>query len=145
RNPNTGPNRTAYLFGIYEQALIKGWQIYFDYDKTVYSQKKLFDITDVLKVIKDTSTLHLDGDLRDLVKVSEINLSKKILFQKKVNVYFHDGTLTFNGLLESLSEDWGRRDYSILKHEVINPNCLLILYIKYENSPLVKDGIFIEQ
>jgi hypothetical protein len=125
--------------------LQKEWQSYLDYDKMVDSRKKLFDITDVLKVNKEASTLYFDGAFRELVNVSEINLSKTILFQKKVNAYFHDGTLTFNDLSASLLEDWGRRDYSILKHEVVGDNCLLILYIKYENSPLVKDGVFIEQ
>lgn len=145
RNPENKPNRTAYLFGINEKVLQKEWQSYLDYDKMVDSRKKLFDITDVLKVNKEASTLYFDGAFRELVNVSEINLSKTILFQKKVNAYFHDGTLTFNDLSASLLEDWGRRDYSILKHEVVGDNCLLILYIKYENSPLVKDGVFIEQ
>lgn len=145
RNPDTKPGKTAYLFGIHDQALKKEWQSYLDYDKMVDSRKKLFDITDVLKVNKEASTLYFDGSFRELVNVSEINLSKTILFQKKVNVYFQDGSLTFSNLSESLLEDWGRRDYSILKHEVVNSKCLLILYIKYENSPLVKDGVFIEQ
>lgn len=145
RNPSMTPNRTAYLFGINELALKKEWQSYLEYDKMVDSRKKLFDITDVLKVNKEASTLYFDGAFRELINVSEISLSKTILFQKKINAYFHDGSFTFNGLSESLLEDWGRRDYSILKHEIATPNCLLILYIKYENSPLVKDGVFIEQ
>jgi superfamily II DNA/RNA helicase len=145
RNPETQPGRKAYLFGLNEKILKKEWQSYLDYDKMVDTRKKLFDITDVLKVNKEASTLYFDGAFRELVNVSEINLSKTILFQKKVNVYFQDGSLTFSSLSESLLEDWGRRDYSILKHEVVSSKCLLILYIKYENSPLVKDGVFIEQ
>lgn len=145
RNPDLKPGRTAYLFGINAQGLKKEWQSYLDYDKMVDGRKKLFDITDVLKVNKEASTLYFDGAFRELVNVSNINLSKAILFQKKVNVYFQDGTLTFEALSLSLLEDWVRRDYSILKHEIASPNCLLILYVKYENSPLVKDGIFIEQ
>lgn len=145
RNPDTKPGRTAYLFGIDDHVLKKEWQSYLDYDRMVDSRKRLFDITDVLKVNKEASTLYFDGAFRELVNVSEVNLSKSILFQKKINAYFQDGTLTFTALSEALLEDWARRDYSILKHEVVNKKCLLILYIKYENSPLIKDGVFIEQ
>ncbi|MCX3263708.1 DEAD/DEAH box helicase [Pedobacter agri] len=145
RNPELQPDRSAYLFGLDAQGLKKEWKSYLDYDKMVDKRKKLYDITDVLKVNKEASTLYFDGSFRELVNVSEISLSKSILFQKKVNAYFHDGSLIFNELSENLLEEWGRRDYSILKHELTSPNCLIILYIKYENSPLVKDGVFIEQ
>lgn len=145
RNPSLKPDQKAYLFCTDEVKLKNEWRSYLEYDKMVDSRKKLFDITDVLRVNKEASTLYFDGAFRDLVDVSAISLCESIFFQKKLNAYFQDGTLDFQDLAAALLEEWSKRDYSILKHDVVGNNCLLILYIKYENSPLVRDGIFIEQ
>ncbi len=145
RNPIQKPDSTAYLFGTDQKKLSEDWSKYLDYDQLIDTRKKLFDVTDILKVNKEASTLYFSGAFRDLVDVKNISLVKSLLFQKKINVFYQDPALTFQTLSEQLLEEWGKRDYYILKQEVIDNNKLLILYIKYENSPIVKEGIFIEQ
>lgn len=145
RNPTLKPKQSAFLFCLDDNAIKNEWKKYLLYDKMVDERKQLFDVTDVLSVNKDASTLYFDGAFRDLVNVNNLDLPKNMLFQKKINVFFQEGSLTFTSLSEQLLEEWDKRDYSILKHEVVEGNKLLILYIKYENSPLVKDGVFIEQ
>lgn len=145
RNPTQKAGSKAYLYGLDQKKLRDDWQKYLDYDQLIDQRKKLFDVTDVLKVNKEASTLYFSGAFRDLVDVKNISLVKSLLFQKKINAFYQDAALTFTELSNQLLEEWGKRDYYILKHEVIDNNKLLILYIKYENSPIVKHGIFIEQ
>ncbi|MBK8403464.1 MAG: hypothetical protein IPL25_05055 [Saprospiraceae bacterium] len=82
---------------------------------------------------------------RELVNVNNIDLKNSVLFQKKVNAFIQDGSIQFKDLSQTLIEEWNSRDYNILKTQFIDPETLLIMYIKYENSPLVKNGVFIEQ
>ena len=145
RNPGQKHGAKAYLYGLDQTKLLDDWQKYLDYDQMIDNRKKLFDVTDVLKVNKEASTLYFSGAFRDLVDVKNISLEKSLLFQKKINAFYQDPSLTFAELSNQLFEEWGKRDYYILKQEVIDTNKLLILYIKYENSPIVKHGIFIEQ
>jgi len=145
RNPERKPDQVAFLFSGNVSKTSEEWKKYLTYDQLIDTRKKLFDITDILKVNKEASTLYFSGAFRDLVDVNNISLTESLLFQKKINAYENDGSITFKAMSELVLEEWNRRDYYILKHEIPETNTLLILYIKYENSPLVKDGIFIEQ
>lgn len=145
RNPLKQSNQIAYLFGIDITQLNNEWKKYLEYDKLIDSRKILFDVTDVLKVNKQASTLYFSGTFRDLVNVNNLSLSDSLMFQKKINVYSKNANLTFSELASRILDEWQKKDYVILKQGFVDTNTLLILYIKYENSPLVKDGIFIEQ
>ena len=145
RNTQLATGQVAYLFSLNIKKHKEDWRKYLDYDSLMNTKKKLFDITDVLKVNKDASTLYFSGTFRELIDVNNIDLSKSLLFQKKVNVLLHDNKLTFDQISAQLLNEWARRDYFVLKHDILNNDKLLILYIKYENSPIVKDGVFIEQ
>lgn len=145
RNPQRQPNQKAYLFCRNKKKISQEWEKYIEYDKSLDPRKKLFDITDILKVNKNVSTLYFDGTFRELVNVNNIDLKNSILFQKKVNVFIQDGTILFKDLGQTLIEEWNSRDYHVLKTQFIDHDTLLIMYIKYENSPLVKSGVFIEQ
>jgi superfamily II DNA or RNA helicase len=145
RNPGLQSGQKAFLFGLDKTKLQDEWQKYLDYDHLIDQRGKLFDITDVLKVNRDASTLYFSGAFRDLIDVKNISLIDALLFQKKINAFYPEITLTFKALSNLLLEEWEKRDYYVLKTEIIQQNKLLILYIKYENSPIVKEGIFIEQ
>jgi len=145
RNPQCLKNQKAYLFCRSKKKTLEEWDKYLKYDKLLDSRSKLFDFTDILKVNKNVSTLYFNGTFRDLVNVSNIDLKNSILFQKKVNIFIQDGSIDFNDLSQTLIDEWNSRDYHILKTQFIAPETLLILYLKYENSPLVKSGVFIEQ
>ncbi|MDV3460182.1 hypothetical protein CMU57_06290 [Elizabethkingia anophelis] len=145
RNPKKLANQKAFLFCRDEKKLRDEWQKYLKYDELLTNKKKLFDITDILRVNKDVETLYFSGTFRELVDVNNLNLKDSILFQKKINIYLQDGTLKFDQLCSFLIEEWESRDYHVLKSQIISPDIFLILYIKYENSPLVKSGVFIEQ
>ena len=145
RNPKKLPDQKAFLFCRDKKKTSEEWNKYLEYDRLLDTRDKLFDITDILKVNKDVSTLYFEGTFRELINVNNIDLKDAILFQKKVNVYYHDGSISFKDLSQSLIEEWNSRDYHILKTQFINNGTLLILYIKYENSPLIKSGVFIEQ
>jgi hypothetical protein len=80
-----------------------------------------------------------------LVDINNISLEKTILFQKKINALIHDNSLSFEELCGKLIDSWSKNDFSILKTEILGGNKLLILYIIYSNSPLVSEGVFIEQ
>ncbi|WP_099369675.1 DEAD/DEAH box helicase [Sphingobacterium sp. 1.A.5] len=145
RNPQKLKDQIAYLFCRNVKSLNDEWTKYLKYDSLLTEKKKLFDVTDILKVNKEVETLYFSGTFRELVDVTNINLKESILFQKKINAYIHDGTVDFEELCSYLFEEWESRDYHILKHQSIDSDTLLVLYIKYENSPLVKNGVFIEQ
>ncbi len=146
RNPNKKKDQFAYLFCLDNQKIKLEWEKYLDFDHKMADKKKLFDVSDILKVNKEASTLYFSGTFRDLIDVNNLSLTKTLQFQKKVNVFVHDNTTTFDDLSKYILNEWAKRDYFILKYELPDPNnSLLILYIKYENSPLVKDGVFIEQ
>lgn len=145
RNPQRLANQKAYLFCRNKNKITEEWNKYLAYDKLLDGRNKLFDITDILKVNKSVSTLYFNGTFRDLVNINNIDLKDSILFQKKVNAFFQDGTVKFKDLSYALIEEWNSRDYHILKTQFISPDTVLIMYIKYENSPLVKSGVFIEQ
>lgn len=145
RNPQRLSSQKAYLFCRNKRKISEEWQKYLEYDKSLDPRNKLFDITDILKVNKSVSTLYFNGTFRELVNVNNIDLKSSILFQKKVNVFIQDGSVQFNDLSQTLIEEWNSRDYHILKTQFIDPDTVLIMYIKYENSPLVKSGVFIEQ
>lgn len=145
RNPTLAANQSAYLLSLNSKKHQKDWEKYLDYDQLMNTKKKLFDITDVLKVNKEASTLYFSGAFRELIDVNNIDLAKSLLFQKKVNVLFHDNRMTFDEICEELLNEWSKRDYFVLKHDIVSKSILLILYIKYENSQIVKDGVFIEQ
>ncbi|WP_439490301.1 DEAD/DEAH box helicase [Algoriphagus sp.] len=145
RNPQLLSNQKAYLFCRSKRKTSEEWRKYLDYDKLLDPRNKLFDITDILRVNKDVSTLYFNGTFRELVNVNNIDLKKSILFQKKVNVFIQDGSVQFKDLSQTLIDEWNSRDYHILKTQFIDPEIVLIMYIKYENSPLVKSGVFIEQ
>jgi superfamily II DNA or RNA helicase len=145
RNTKLASSQVAFLFSLNIAKHKEDWRKYLEYDELMNKRRKLFDITDVLKVNKEASTLYFSGTFRELIDVNNIDLSKSLLFQKKVNVLFHDNKIDFDLVSKRLLDEWSKRDYYVLKHDVVNSNILLILYIKYENSPLVKDEIFIEQ
>lgn len=145
RNPQRLQNQKAYLFCRNKKKISEEWNKYLEYDKLLDSRSKLFDITDILKVNKDVSTLYFNGTFRELVNVNNIDLKNSVLFQKKVNVFIQDGTAQFKDLSQALIDEWNSRDYHILKTQFPDTETILILYIKYENSPLVKSGVFIEQ
>lgn len=145
RNPQLLANQKAYLFCRNKKKTSDEWKKYLAYDKMLDSRNKLFDITDILKVNKEVSTLYFNGTFRELVNVNNIDLKYSVLFQKKINVFIQDGSIQFKDLSQTLIDEWNSRDYHILKTQFIDPETLLILYIKYENSPLVKSGVFIEQ
>jgi superfamily II DNA or RNA helicase len=145
RNPQRLPNQKAYLFCRNKKKISEEWRKYLEYDKMLDPRHKLFDITDILKVNKNVSTLYFDGTFRELVNINNIDLKSSILFQKKINVFIQDGTVQFKDLSQTLIEEWNSRDYHILKTQFIDRDTMLIMYIKYENSPLVKSGVFIEQ
>lgn len=145
RNPQRLQNQKAYLFCRNKKKIIEEWNKYLAYDKLLDGRQKLFDISDILKVNKDVSTLYFQGTFRELININNIDLKDSILFQKKVNVYLQDGTILFKDLSQTLIDEWNSRDYHILKTQFFSPDTVLIIYIKYENSPLVKSGVFIEQ
>jgi superfamily II DNA or RNA helicase len=145
RNPQQLPNQKAYLFCRDKRKISEEWKKYLDYDKMLDPKRKLFDITDILKINKNVSTLYFNGTFRELVNVKSIDLKRSVLFQKKVNIFIQDGTIEFKDLSQTLIDEWNSRDYHVLKTQFIGSETVLILYIKYENSPLVKSGIFIEQ
>jgi superfamily II DNA or RNA helicase len=145
RNPQKLPNQKAFLFCRDEKKIRDEWNKYLRYDELLTNKKKLFDITDILKVNKDVETLYFSGTFRELVDVNNLNLKDNLLFQKKINIYLQDGNLKFDDLCNFLVEEWESRDYHVLKYQIIPADTFLILYIKYENSPLVKSGVFIEQ
>ncbi|HUM51132.1 MAG TPA: DEAD/DEAH box helicase family protein [Chitinophagales bacterium] len=145
RNPKRLPNQKAFLFCRNKNKINAEWEKYLQYDKLLDKRKKLFDISDILKVNKDVSTLYFEGTFRDLINVNNVDLKTSILFQKKVNVFINNGTANFSDLSQILIDEWNSRDYHVLKTQFIGTDTLLILYIKYENSPLVKSGVFIEQ
>lgn len=145
RNPQRLQNQKAFLFCRNKKKISEEWKKYLEYDKSLDPRQKLFDITDILKVNKNVSTLYFDGTFRELVNINNIDLKSSILFQKKINIFIQDGTVIFKDLSQTLIEEWNSRDYHILKTQFINSDTLIIMYIKYENSPLVKSGVFIEQ
>lgn len=145
RNPQRLPNQKAYLFCRNKKKITDEWKNYLDYDKLLDGRNKLFDITDILKVNKNVSTLYFNGTFRELVNVNNIDLKSSVLFQKKINVFIQDGTIQFKDLSQTLIDEWNSRDYHILKTQFIGNETVLVLYIKYENSSLVKRGVFIEQ
>lgn len=145
RNPQRLPNQKAYLFCRNKKKIIEEWNKYLAYDKLLDGRQKLFDISDILKVNKDVSTLYFQGTFRELININSIDLKDSVLFQRKVNVFIQDGTILFKDLSQTLIDEWNSRDYHILKTQFFSPDTVLIMYIKYENSPLVKSGVFIEQ
>ncbi|MGV3466549.1 MAG: DEAD/DEAH box helicase, partial [Heyndrickxia sp.] len=144
RNPSLKPNQYGYLFTTNPVKIKHEWQKYLMYDQEISKRNRLFDISDVLKVNKDASTLYFSGTFRELVDVKNIELAKAILFQKKLNV-FENPNLPVTDIGKLVVDEWSKRDFSILKIEYPEPHIMLLLYIMYNNSPLVKDGVFIEQ
>lgn len=144
RNPSLKDGQFGYLFTLNPKKIKQEWDKYLEYDETINKRKRLFDVSDVLKVNRETSTLYFSGTFRELVDVNNIHLSQALLFQKKVNIYQY-ADFTPSEIATLVTEEWNRRDYSILKIENIDDKTFLILYIIYDNSPLVKDGVFIEQ
>lgn len=144
RNPKRLENQFAYVFTNNKNKLNETWSKYLEHDKLFDSRKKLFDITDILKVNKEVTTLYFSGAFRELINVNNINLEESILFQRKLNVFINTKGIKFDDIHESLLDEWSGRDYQILKEQA-SIDTLLLLYIRYENSPLVKTGIFIEQ
>ncbi len=130
RNPQRLPDQKAFLFCKDKAKTTTEWNNYLKYDESLDSRNKLFDITDILKVNRDVSTLYFAGTFRELINVNNIDLKDSILFQKKVNAYQQDGTIDFKDLSQSLIDEWNSRDYHILKTQFIDNNALLILYIK---------------
>ncbi len=144
RNPTKNPAQKAFVFTNEYLKVDEEWRKYLEYDEGLSKRPKLFDITDILSVDKDTSTLYFDGTFRELVDVNNIDLLKAILFQKKINVLQHDNSMMFDEFCSLILSTWSKYDYSILKTET-HGNKFLVLYIIYSNSPIVKEGIFIEQ
>lgn len=144
RNPLLKPNQYGYLFTTNHKKINEEWQKYLQYDQEISVRNKLFDISDVLKVNKESSTLYFSGTFRELIDIKNIDLSKAILFQKKLNVFEHPNFI-ISDIGKFAIDEWNKRDFSILKIEQPEPNKYLILYIIYNNSPIVKDGVFIEQ
>lgn len=145
RNPAKNADLKAYLFVRDAEKAKEDWEGYLTYDDQLVSRKKLFDVTDILKVNKEASMLYFSGTFRELVDVNNIDLKESLVFQKKANVFHAHKELSFHGLCGKILEEWARRDYAILKQDVVADNTYMVLYIMYNNSPLVKKGIFIEQ
>lgn len=145
RNPLLKPDQKGFLFSLNAKRVQEEWDKYLIYDQNINKTKRLFDVSDVLKVNKQASTLYFSGTFRELVDIKNIKLINSLLFQKKVYIYQHLNNITFEEIGKRIIDEWNKRDFSILKIESPSANSFLLLYIMYNNSPLVKEGVFIEQ
>ena len=145
RNPELKKEQKSYLYIDNEKAVRKEWAKYLDFDENLSETRQLFDVTDILKVNKEATSLYFQGSFRDIIRVRHLELKKSLVFQLKLNAYtIQDPLCDFDYYSELLLDSWGKRDFNILKYE-IDGDVMLVLYIQYDNSRIIKNGVFVEQ
>lgn len=147
RNPNKDKNAMAYVLDYHNGYHKELWDSYKHFDKLT---KKVEDLNDFIKgndvksLIKNQPPVsYIDGKFRKQFNLYSIDAEKDIQIPLKTQILKRTREFDFDGYIESYEEFLSNKDY-IIKSQIIDENCVVILCISGRNNVFLINHVFIE-
>jgi superfamily II DNA or RNA helicase len=134
RNPQQAPGQLAQVFCHPNDGQKEYWQNYLRYE----AQDQTVDLLDLLESLPVVYQ-YFEGDYRQT-----FDLNSADAFKRTASVFTLNDDFLLDTLVNEMLDEWAVNERNHLNHQETETNTGVIVYLKYGNSPVLSDSIFLE-
>jgi superfamily II DNA or RNA helicase len=145
RNVKLTKNQKSFVYSMDTTPIDEQWQKYLQYDEDLSKRKNLYDVSDIMKVDESIKQVYFDKKFRDVLIIGNSFDFGELQLPLRIGIFDNLDDISIDDLKETILCEWEKKDFNIISEHKPDADSFLIAYIIFKNSPLLKDGLFVEQ